>query len=68
MVVPYNKFLLEKYKCHINVEYCASIQSIKYIFDYIYKGSDRAFCKIKKDYDSNVKSWKFEKINLIMDC
>uniref|UniRef100_A0ABD2WQX7 ATP-dependent DNA helicase n=1 Tax=Trichogramma kaykai TaxID=54128 RepID=A0ABD2WQX7_9HYME len=48
MVVPYNPFLLKKYKCHINVEYCASIQSIKYIFDYLYKGSDRAYCKIEK--------------------
>uniref|UniRef100_A0ABD2XAK4 ATP-dependent DNA helicase n=1 Tax=Trichogramma kaykai TaxID=54128 RepID=A0ABD2XAK4_9HYME len=48
MVVPYNPFLLKKYKCHINVEYCASIQSIKYIFDYLHKGSDRAYCKIEK--------------------
>ena len=48
MVVPYNNFLLMKYKCHINIEYCASIQSIKYIFDYIHKGGDRACCKIKK--------------------
>jgi len=48
MVVPYNCFLLRKYKCHINVEYCASIQSLKYIFDYIHKGGDRAFCKVKK--------------------
>ena len=53
MVVPYNKFLLQKYQCHINVEYCASIQSIKYIFDYIHKGSDRAFCKIKQDCNTN---------------
>ena len=35
MVVPYNRFLLKKYKCHINVKYCASIHSIKYMFDYI---------------------------------
>ena len=48
MVVPYNPFLLRKYKCHINVEYCASILSLKYIFDYIHKGGDRAYCKIKK--------------------
>ena len=48
MVVPYNRFLLMKYNCHINIEYCASVQSIKYIFDYIHKGGDRACCKIKK--------------------
>ena len=53
MVVPYNKFLLMKYNCHINVECCASIQSIKYIFDYIHKGSDRAFCKLKKETDKD---------------
>lgn len=56
MVVPYNSFLLKKYKCHINVEYCASIQSIKYIFDYIHKGGDRALCKIEKINDSNDES------------
>lgn len=54
MVIAYNKFLLEKYECHINVEYCASIQSIKYIFSYLHKGHDRAFCKIKKE-DDDVK-------------
>ena len=29
MVVPYNKYLLLKYNCHINVEYYESIESIK---------------------------------------
>ena len=48
MVVLYNKFLLMKYKYHINVEYCASIQSIKYMFDYTHKGGDRTLCKIQK--------------------
>ena len=41
--------LLTKYKCHINIEYCASVQSIKYIFDYIHKGGDKAYCKIRKN-------------------
>ena len=31
MVVPYSPEILKKYKCYINVEYCASIMSIKYI-------------------------------------
>ena len=41
-VVPYNKFLLIKYNCHINTEICTSINSVKYIFKYIYKGYDCA--------------------------
>jgi hypothetical protein len=41
-VVPYNASLLLKYQCHINVEYCASIKAIKYLYTYVYKGHDRA--------------------------
>jgi len=41
-VVSYNPYLTWRYQAHINVEVCASIQAIKYIYKYIYKGSDRA--------------------------
>lgn len=41
-VVPYNKYLLAKFNCHINVEVCTSVKSVKYIFKYIYKGYDCA--------------------------
>ena len=41
-VVPYCKYLLKKYYCHINLECCISIKSVKYIHKYIYKGPDRA--------------------------
>ncbi|ETA55742.1 hypothetical protein VCUG_02860, partial [Vavraia culicis subsp. floridensis] len=41
-VVPYNEYLLMRYNCHINVEVCTSIKSVKYIFKYIYKGYDCA--------------------------
>ncbi|CAK8534014.1 unnamed protein product [Lathyrus sativus] len=36
-VVPYNPWLLLKYDCHINVEICSSIKSIKYLYKYVYK-------------------------------
>jgi hypothetical protein len=45
-VVPYNPYLSGKYKCHINVEICASIEAIKYIHKYIYKGHDRTTIEI----------------------
>ncbi|KAK4596818.1 hypothetical protein RGQ29_014731 [Quercus rubra] len=40
-VVPYNPWLLLKYNCHINVEICCSIKSVKYLYKYVYKGPDR---------------------------
>ncbi|XP_046655037.1 uncharacterized protein LOC124348808 [Daphnia pulicaria] len=39
-VVPYNPWLLLKYDCHINIEYCANMTTVKYIFKYVYKGHD----------------------------
>ncbi|KZR99990.1 ATP-dependent Helicase-like protein [Daphnia magna] len=39
-VVPYNPWLSLKYGSHVNLEYCASIVRVKYIFKYVYKGYD----------------------------
>ena len=41
-VVPYNPYLLLKYDCHINVEICNSIRTVRYMHNYVYKGPDRA--------------------------
>ncbi|XP_039610024.1 uncharacterized protein LOC120529870 [Polypterus senegalus] len=41
-VVPYNPYLALKYNCHINVEVCAPVKSVKYLFKYVYKGHDCA--------------------------
>ena len=40
-VVPYSPFLSLKYACHINVELCCTVESVKYLLKYIYKGHDR---------------------------
>lgn len=41
-VVPYNPVLSRTFDAHINVEYSNSVQSIKYICQYVNKGSDQA--------------------------
>jgi hypothetical protein len=37
-VVPFNHSLLMLYNCHINVEICSSIKTVKYLYKYICKG------------------------------
>ncbi|CEP14371.1 hypothetical protein [Parasitella parasitica] len=41
-IVPHNLYLTAKYNAHINVEICNEINSIKYVYKYVYKGHDRA--------------------------
>lgn len=41
-VVPYNPYLLAKYKCHLNIEIISTLRVLKYIFKYLYKGFDKA--------------------------
>lgn len=38
-VVPYCPWLTCRYDAHVNVEYCASIKAVKYLYKYIFKGS-----------------------------
>ncbi|XP_074341884.1 uncharacterized protein LOC141679280 [Apium graveolens] len=56
-VVPYNRDLLVKYQCHMNVEICAHARSLKYLLKYCLKGHDRATVEIrgKKRQSNNGK-------------
>ncbi|XP_021995720.1 uncharacterized protein LOC110892890 [Helianthus annuus] len=45
-VVPYNPRLLMMFNCHINVEVCSSIKSVKYLFKYVYKGHDKQVIQV----------------------
>ncbi|KAL8587188.1 hypothetical protein ACOMHN_013275 [Nucella lapillus] len=47
-VVPYNPYLLNQFNCHINVEICSSIKSIKYVLKYVHKGTDQAVFQLQK--------------------
>ncbi|OWZ12233.1 Helitron helicase [Phytophthora megakarya] len=40
-VVPYNPYLCQKYNCHVNVEVCSTVQSVKHLYKYVYKGQGR---------------------------
>ncbi|KAM3264712.1 hypothetical protein P3L10_001706 [Capsicum annuum] len=46
-VVPYNRNLIVKFDAHINIELCNYSRSVKYLFRYINKGSDRANATIE---------------------
>lgn len=46
-VVPYSPLLSKTYKAHINIEYCNSVKSIKYICKYVNKGSDMAVFSVQ---------------------
>jgi hypothetical protein len=39
-VVPHNPYLTKMFNAHINVEVSVSIQRVKYLLKYIYKGLD----------------------------
>jgi hypothetical protein len=52
-VVPYNPKLSRKYECYTNIEICASVQLVKYIHKYSYKGHDGAAMRFGEETDEN---------------
>jgi hypothetical protein len=60
--VPYNPYLLYLLNCHINVEACGSIKSVKYLFKNIYKCQNRTSVAVreadKEDSEGNVDEIK----------
>jgi len=48
-VVPHNKYLLCKYNAHINVECSASVQVVKYLYSYVYKGSQSTSAAVRDE-------------------
>ncbi len=50
-VVPYNPYLLARFRCHINVEYCATVLAVKYLFLYHFKGMDKVTIEERDKHD-----------------
>ncbi|UYV63010.1 hypothetical protein LAZ67_2002837, partial [Cordylochernes scorpioides] len=48
-VVPYSPLLSRMFKALINIEYCNSVKSIKYICKYVNKGNDMAIFGLSKE-------------------
>lgn len=51
-VVPYNPVLLLLTEAHLNVEATASIEAVKYLYKYVYKGSDKVMMKFTPNVGS----------------
>ena len=70
-VVPYNTHLLKKYRAHINIEACASVKSVKYLFKYIYKGHDCANMEMVVDQPNSVDmetTIQYDEIAAYLNC
>jgi hypothetical protein len=64
-VVPYNVDLLVKYQSHLNVEWCNRSRSIKYLFKYINKGSDRATIVLQENLPNSENDQ--QQSNIVVD-
>ncbi|XP_027181704.1 uncharacterized protein LOC113780084 [Coffea eugenioides] len=59
-VVPYNPYLLALFDCHLNVEICSTVNLVKYLYKYVYKGHNRVSFYIHSDAT-------FEDVDEILD-
>lgn len=72
-VVPYNRGLLVRFQCHINLEVCNNSRSLKYLFKYCLKGHDTATMLLRKKKNnsergvSNNKDKPFNEIKHYLD-
>ncbi|KAL9411119.1 hypothetical protein AB3S75_044830 [Citrus x aurantiifolia] len=63
-VVPYHRSLIVKFDAHINVEICNYSRSVKYLFKYVHKGSDRTTATMA----SIDTTQEMDEIKTYLDC
>ncbi|KAH9063146.1 hypothetical protein Ae201684P_009408 [Aphanomyces euteiches] len=57
-VIPYCPTLSAMLDCHINVEACTSISAVKYLYKYIFKGSDRSNFQLESSKLDEIKQYQ----------
>ena len=62
-VVPHNRYLLLRYGSHINVEYTASLGTLRYQFKYMNKGNDLTTVKLMSKEDGQGRNEIDEFVN-----
>ncbi|MCO5586008.1 hypothetical protein L7F22_039945 [Adiantum nelumboides] len=65
-VIPYNLVLSLMFNAHINVEVCSTIQAVKYLYKYIYKGHDRATVRFHAAQDDGQRQ-HVDEIDMYLD-
>ncbi|MCO5553367.1 hypothetical protein L7F22_006888 [Adiantum nelumboides] len=65
-VIPYNLVLSLMFNAHINVEVCSTIQAVKYVYKYIYKGHDRATVRFHAAQDDGQRQ-HVDEIDMYLD-
>ncbi|OWZ11873.1 LOW QUALITY PROTEIN: Helitron helicase [Phytophthora megakarya] len=72
-VATYNSYLCQKYDCHVNVEVRSTVQYIKYLYTYVYKGQDRATVVLRErgrrdsNDENNTAEERVDEIKQYMD-
>jgi hypothetical protein len=55
-VIPHNRLILLKYRCHCNVEFTASLSTVRYQFKYQHKGNDLATVELLSKEEGKPKN------------